>query len=55
MDLIIILPQLHQLDSPNGNNDLSEKNIILNYDSVFDLNRIGSSYQVEGGDLRSGF
>ena len=39
--------------SPNGNNDLSEKNIILNYDSVFDLNRIGSSYQVEGGESLS--
>ena len=37
--------------SPNGNEDLSEKNILLNYDNVFDLNRIGSSYQVEGGNL----
>ena len=28
--------------SPNGNNDISSKDILLNYDSVFDLNRIGS-------------
>ena len=39
--------------SPNGNEDLSEKNILLNYDNVFDLNRIGSSYQVEGGESLS--
>ena len=37
--------------SPNGNNDLSSKDVVLNYNSVFDINRIGSSSQVEGGEL----
>ena len=36
--------------SPNGNSDLSSKDVMLNYNSVFDLNRIGSSYEVEGGE-----
>ena len=36
--------------SPNGNNDLSSKDVVLNYNSVFDINRIGSSSQVEGGE-----
>ncbi len=35
--------------SPNGNNDISSKDILLSYDNVFNLNRIGTSYQVEGG------
>ncbi len=39
--------------SPNGNTDLSSKDIILNYDSAFDLNRIGTNYQVEGGESLS--
>ena len=39
--------------SPNGNTDLSAKDIILNYDSAFDLNRIGTNYQVEGGESLS--
>ncbi len=39
--------------SPNGNNDISTKDILLNYDNVFNLNRIGTSNQVEGGDALS--
>ena len=36
--------------SPNGNSDISSKDVLLNYDNVFSLNRIGTSDQVEGGD-----
>ncbi len=36
--------------SPNGNNDLSSKDVLLSYNSVFDINRIGSNSQVEGGE-----
>ena len=39
--------------SPNGNTDLSGKDVFLNYNSVFNLNRIGSSSQVEGGESLS--
>ncbi len=39
--------------SPNGNNDISSKDVMLNYDNVFSLNRIGTSDQVEGGDSLS--
>ena len=39
--------------SPNGNKNISDKDISLNYDSVFSLNRIGTSYQVEGGEALS--
>ena len=39
--------------SPNGNSDLSSKDIQLNYNSVFGLNRIGESSQVEGGESLS--
>ena len=46
-------PVLSLRYSPNGNNDISTKNILLNYDNVFNLNRIGSSNQVEGGDAIS--
>ncbi len=35
--------------SPNGNKNISDKDILLNYDSAFSLNRIGTSHQVEGG------
>ena len=35
--------------SPNGNTDMSDKNILINYDNAFSLNRIGTNYQVEGG------
>ena len=36
--------------SPNGNSDLSKKDIFLDYNSIFGLNRIGESSQVEGGE-----
>ncbi len=36
--------------SPNGNNDLSSKDVFLNYNSAFDINRISSTSQVEGGE-----
>ena len=39
--------------SPNGNNDISSKDILLNYDNVFSLDRIGTSNQVEGGEALS--
>ena len=39
--------------SPNGNTDLSSKDVFLNYSSVFGLNRIGESSQVEGGESLS--
>ena len=39
--------------SPNGNSDISSKNILLNYNNVFSLDRIGASDQVEGGDSLS--
>ena len=39
--------------SPNGNSDISTKDVLLNYDNVFNLNRIGSLNQVEGGESLS--
>ncbi len=36
--------------SPNGNTDISSKDVLINYDNVFSLDRIGTSNQVEGGD-----
>ena len=36
--------------SPNGNSDISSKDVLINYDNVFSLDRIGTSNQVEGGD-----
>ena len=39
--------------SPNGNINLSRKDILLNYNSVFDLNRIGNVHEVEGGTSAS--
>lgn len=35
--------------SPNGNKNISDKDILLNYDNAFSLNRIGTPHQVEGG------
>ena len=48
-----LIPRTSFRYSPNGNNDISSKDILLNYDNVFSLNRIGSSNQVEGGDALS--
>ncbi len=39
--------------SPNGNSDISSKDILLNYDNVFSLNRIGTAHEVEGGESLS--
>ena len=39
--------------SPNGNSDISNKDVLLNYNNVFSLNRIGVSDQVEGGESLS--
>ncbi len=36
--------------SPNGNSDLSKKDLSLNYNNAFGINRIGESSQVEGGE-----
>ena len=36
--------------SPNGNSDLSEKELYLNYNNAFGINRISESSQVEGGE-----
>ena len=36
--------------SPNGNSDLSEKDLYLNYNNAFGINRISESSQVEGGE-----
>ena len=35
--------------SPNGNKNINDKDILLNYNNAFSLNRIGTSHQVEGG------
>ena len=39
--------------SPNGNSDISSKDVLLNFDNVFNLNRIGTTYEVEGGESLS--
>ncbi len=36
--------------SPNGNTDLSSKDIKLNYDKAFTMNRIDTSSEIEGGE-----
>ena len=36
-------PKISLRYSPNGNNDISSKDVLLNYDNVFSLNRIGTS------------
>ena len=43
-----LIPRVSLRYSPNGNEDISSNNLILNYDNVFNLNRIGTSSQVEG-------
>ena len=45
----ILKPIVSLRYSPNGNSDLSNKNTLLNYNSVFNLNRLGSSSEIEGG------
>ena len=39
--------------SPNGNSDIATKDILLNYNNVFSINRIGTDHQVEGGESLS--
>ena len=46
----ILKPTASLRYSPNGNSDISSKDIIINYDNVFNMNRIGSQHQVEGGE-----
>ena len=43
-----LIPRASFRYSPNGNNDISSKDITLNYDNVFNLNRISTNSQVEG-------
>lgn len=51
-----INPRISFRYSPNGNTDLSTKDIKLNYDNVFNLNRIETTSEVEGGEsLALGF
>ncbi len=45
-----LTPILSMRYSPNNNTDLTNKDILLDYNSVFDLNRIGSNHEVEGGE-----
>ena len=43
-------PRVSILYSPNGNNDISTKELTLNYNNLFNLNRISTNSQVEGGE-----
>tara|TARA_B100000886_G_scaffold339289_1_gene304323 strand:+ start:3177 stop:5570 length:2394 start_codon:yes stop_codon:yes gene_type:complete len=45
-----LTPKISLRYSPNGNDDLSLKNLIINYDNAFNLNRINTSSQVEGDE-----
>ena len=45
-----LTPKISLRFSPNGNDDMSSKNLILNYDNAFSLNRINTSSQVEGDE-----
>ena len=47
MDISYLIPRASFRYSPNGN-DISSKDITLNYDNVFNLNRISTNSQVEG-------
>ncbi len=48
-----LTPRISFRYSPNGNSDLSSKDILLNYDNVFSLDRIGTNREVEGGESLS--
>ncbi len=51
-----LTPKISFRYSPNDNNDISSKNILLDYNNVFSLNRIGTNHEVEGGEsLSAGF
>ena len=45
-----LTPRMSLRYSPNGNNDISSKDIKLNYNNAFSLNRIRSDSQVEGDE-----
>ena len=45
-----INPRVSFRYSPNGNTDLSSKDIKLNYDKAFSMNRIDTSSEIEGGE-----
>ena len=48
-----LTPVVSIMHSPNGNNDISSKDLTLNYNNVFNLNRISATDQVEGGESLS--
>ena len=48
-----LTPKISFMYSPNGNKDLTGKDILLDYNSVFNLNRIGTTSEVEGGESLS--
>ena len=48
-----LTPKISFRYSPNDNSNISSKNILLNYNNVFDLNRIGTAQEVEGGESLS--
>ncbi len=44
-----LIPRATLRYSPNGNNDISSKDLVLDYNSAFNLNRISTNSQIEGG------
>ena len=48
-----LTPKVSFRYSPNDNSDISSKNILLNYNNVFGLNRIGTNHEIEGGESLS--
>ena len=44
-----LTPRVSMRYSPNGNTDISSKDLQLNYNNAFNLNRISTNSQVEGG------
>ena len=48
-----LTPKISFRYSPNKNRNISSKDILLNYNNVFALNRIGTNHEVEGGESLS--
>ena len=48
-----LTPKISFRYSPNKNRNISSKDILLNYNNVFALNRIGTDHEVEGGESLS--
>ena len=48
-----LTPKVSFRYSPDKNSNLSSKNLLLNYNNIFGLNRIGTSHEVEGGESLS--